>query len=189
MSLSLSLSLSVSLSLRTRLAAEPFRPRTLAATAAMLAVWALPWLAGRTRRDVAVNEHWHVRILTLHGRLNLLSRLARLSLRTLPPLLPLVPRLAMRARRTRLARHAGLRLLPRPLRPTVLVPAAIGLAAALAGLPRRAALHFETGGLHHRRDFRRFKFERIRALHHRRHRQRSVARADEARHREPECLE
>ena len=124
------------MSLPTGLTAKAFRPRatTLAATAAVLAVRSLPGLAGRTLRDVAVDQHRRVGILAFRGRLNLRSRLPRLSLRALPPLLPLVPRLAMLAWRTRLARHAGLRLLPLPLRPTVLVSTTIGL-AALAGLP------------------------------------------------------
>ena len=66
-----------------------------------------------------------------------------------------------------------------------------GALRAVARLLRTSALRMtlEARGFHHRGDFRRFELERVAALHHRRHRERAVARADEPRHRHFERFE
>ena len=109
--LSRALAVTLTLSLNSALPSHSFGPRpTRAPTAAMLAMRALPRRTGRTRRDVAIDQHRRVGVLALRGQLSLRPRLTLLSWRTRAPRLSLVSRLTLRPWRTRLPRHAGLTL-------------------------------------------------------------------------------
>lgn len=196
------MSLTPALALTAALAHESFRPWSLAAwPAAVLALGTLPRLPRRSRLDIAFDDRLRSWIrarfnrLALRPRLSLPPRLAVMPLLTLVALLSMLAwltglaRLSLRARLTRLSLRTGLSrlsLLPLSwlsllsLRASVLVPAAIVLAAAGALLSRGPALCFESRRVHHGGDLRRFQLQRVGALHDRWHRQRTVTRANEA---------